>query len=82
MWRKNRPRKVREVDVAGLRGAGPLLHGRVDASFPWGAPPSVQERDEISDVVVGSGRLQPRRESVDRDAAGSQLVGEDGTDGV
>jgi hypothetical protein len=32
-------------------------------------------------VVVGSGRLEPGREAIDRDVARTQLVGEDGCDG-
>ena len=53
--------------------------------MPWplarGASPSVHEGVELDDVVVGSGRLQPGREPVDRDVAPTQLVGEDRCDG-
>jgi hypothetical protein len=46
------------------------------------ASPSVKKRDEIGDVVVGTGRLQPGREPVDGDVARPQLAGDDGRDGL
>src|SRR5215216_5868093 len=51
-------------------------------SLPRGASPSVQQREEIGAAVVGSGRLQPGREPVDRDVARTQSVGEIGRDGL
>ena len=42
----------------------------------------VQERDEFGGVVVGAGWLQSGHEPVDRDVAGTQLVGEFRCDGV
>src|SRR3954451_6613716 len=54
--------------------------------MPWSSPrsasPPVQERNEVADIVLRPRTLQPGRDSVDRDVACTQLVGEGGRDDV
>jgi hypothetical protein len=70
--------------LSGLRPARARHASRpcMPLSLPWAAPPVVQEHDEFGAVVVGAGWLQSGHEPVDRDVAGTQLVGEVGCDGV
>jgi hypothetical protein len=67
--------------VGGRITVAASMRPRVPSSLAWGAPPAVQERDELGGAVVGAGDFQPGREAVDGDIARTQLVGEAGAMG-
>ena len=50
------------------------------ASIGGSVPPSVQERNQIGDIVIGTRRLEPWRDSVDRYVALPKLLCEHGRD--